>query len=278
MSEEKKTVGQKLAGLSGPLLTLWQLVKFIGVGGLGGIIQAVLQYIFPVFFDGLTATLPKWLDFLYNEPTLFDTDTAAGAADAAKYIIGGTVTWGYVLPFFLANIIANIFVYIMNKKYTFKSSAPRWHLFAGKTPPAHPVRDRPDHRILHRPETAAPAGPRTGGGSTGKGRRPCRGEGVNRPYKREQPPSFKDGCFYVFVVLLPGADLVDCPHDEAGEDEGDQDAGDHTGGFVHANDSENDGTERRAAKAQKQVLPGRHVNFHDFFGQPAGQHTNDDRS
>ena len=127
MSEEKKTVGQKLAGLSGPLLTLWQLVKFIGVGGLGGIIQAVLQYIFPVFFDGLTATLPKWLDFLYNEPTLFDTDTAAGAADAAKYIIGGTVTWGYVLPFFLANIIANIFVYIMNKKYTFKSSAPRWH-------------------------------------------------------------------------------------------------------------------------------------------------------
>ena len=124
MSEEKKTVGQKLAGLSGPLLTLWQLVKFFGVGGLGGIIQAVLQYIFPVFFDGLTATLPKWLDFLYNEPTLFDTDTAAGAA---KYIIGGTVTWGYVLPFFLANIIANIFVYIMNKKYTFKSSAPRWH-------------------------------------------------------------------------------------------------------------------------------------------------------
>ena len=127
MSEEKKTVGQKLAGLSGPLLTLWQLVKFIGVGGIGGIIQAVLQYIFPMFFDGLTVTLPKWLDFLYNEPTLFDTDTAAGAADAAKYIIGGTVTWGYVLPFFLANILANIFVYIMNKKYTFKSSAPRWH-------------------------------------------------------------------------------------------------------------------------------------------------------
>ncbi|MBQ3996263.1 MAG: hypothetical protein II639_06410, partial [Clostridia bacterium] len=116
MSEEKLTVGQKLAGLSGPLLTLWQLVKFVGVGGLGGIIQAVLQYIFPVFFDRFTTTLPDWLDFLYNEPTLFDTDTAAGAADAAKYIIDGTVTWGYVLPFFLANIIANIFVYIMNKK------------------------------------------------------------------------------------------------------------------------------------------------------------------
>lgn len=126
-TNEKKTVGQKLANLSGPLLTLWQLVKFVGVGGLGGIIQAILQYIFPVFFDGMTSTLPDWLDFLYREETLFDTDTAAGAADAAKYIIDGTVTWGYVLPFFLANIIANIFVYIMNKKYTFKSKAPRWH-------------------------------------------------------------------------------------------------------------------------------------------------------
>lgn len=124
---EKRTAGQKLAGLSGALLTLWQLVKFIGIGGAGGIIQAILQYIFPLLFDGITATLPNWLDFLYNEPTLFDTNTAAGAADAAKYIIDGTVTWGYVLPFFLANIAANIFCYVMNKKFTFKSSAPRWH-------------------------------------------------------------------------------------------------------------------------------------------------------
>ena len=127
LTEEKQTAGQKLAGLSGPLLTLWQLVKFMGVGGAGGIIQAILQYVFPVFFDRFTTTLPNWLDFLYREDTLFDTNTAAGAADAAKYIVDGTVTWGYVLPFFLANIIANIFCYIMNKKYTFKSSAPRWH-------------------------------------------------------------------------------------------------------------------------------------------------------
>ena len=92
IQNENKTARQKLAGLSGVLLTLWQLVKFVGVGGLGGIIQGVLQYIFPVFFDGLTTTLPDWLDFLYREETLFDTDTAAGAADAAKYIIDGTVT------------------------------------------------------------------------------------------------------------------------------------------------------------------------------------------
>lgn len=125
--EEKQTTRQKLAGASGVLLLLWQIVKFVGVGGLGGIIQAIFQYVLPVFFDKVTTTLPDWLDFLYNEETLFDTNTAAGAADAAKYIIDGTVTWGYVLPFFLANIIANIFCYIMNKKYTFKSSAPRWH-------------------------------------------------------------------------------------------------------------------------------------------------------
>ena len=126
-TEEKLTVGQKLAGLSGIMLTLWQLVKFVGIGGAGGIIQGILQYVFPVFFDRMTTPLPNWLDFLYQEETLFDTATTAGAADAAKYIVDGTVIWGYVLPFFLANIAANIFCYIMNKKYTFKSSAPRWH-------------------------------------------------------------------------------------------------------------------------------------------------------
>ena len=42
-TEEKLTVGQKLAGLSGIMLTLWQLVKFVGIGGAGGIIQGILQ-------------------------------------------------------------------------------------------------------------------------------------------------------------------------------------------------------------------------------------------
>ena len=121
------SVGEKLGGLKGGLLTLWQLVKFSIVGLIGGVIQLIFQLILPFIFDGITTTLPNWLDFMYDEATMFDTTTAAGAADAAKYIIDGTVTWGYVLPFFLANIIANIFCYVENKKRTFKSHAPEWH-------------------------------------------------------------------------------------------------------------------------------------------------------
>ena len=71
MSEEKLTVGQKLAGLSGPLLTLWQLVKFVGVGGLGGIIQAVLQYIFPLMIVWWGRSFPAGLTIYWFVGTLF---------------------------------------------------------------------------------------------------------------------------------------------------------------------------------------------------------------
>ena len=40
-------------------------------------------------------------------------------------IIKGAITWGYLLPFFLSNLIANIYGYIQNKKTTFKSDAPK---------------------------------------------------------------------------------------------------------------------------------------------------------
>lgn len=113
--------------LKGGLLTLWQLVKFSIVGMIGGLIQLGLQYLLPLYFDRFTKPLPPSMDFLFNTQTLFDVNTAKGAMDYAKYIIDGRVTWGYVLPFFLANIIANIFCYIENKKRTFKSDAPRWH-------------------------------------------------------------------------------------------------------------------------------------------------------
>lgn len=44
-------------------------------------------------------------------------------------VIGGVVTWGYLLPFFLSNLIANIYGFYQNKKTTFKSDAP-WYNFA----------------------------------------------------------------------------------------------------------------------------------------------------
>lgn len=113
------------------VLLLLQLVSMLFFSLCGGLIQTVLQYILPLGFDHLTAVLPTWLDFLYDEATMFDLDTAAGLADYNKYVVDlgdrVTVTWGYMLPFFLANITANVWLYFMNKKYTFKSTAPKWH-------------------------------------------------------------------------------------------------------------------------------------------------------
>jgi putative flippase GtrA len=37
--------------------------------------------------------------------------------------------WGYILPFFLSNLIANTVGYFLNKHKTFKSDAPIWHYF-----------------------------------------------------------------------------------------------------------------------------------------------------
>ncbi len=130
MGNETKSKTAKKSPSKGVLLLL-QIVSMCLFGLAGGVIQTVLQYLLPLIFNPLQTPLPGWLDFLYDVSTLFDTTTAAGMRDYDRYVVEGvhglTVTWGYMLPFFLANIAANIFVYIMNKKYTFKSSAPRWH-------------------------------------------------------------------------------------------------------------------------------------------------------
>lgn len=119
--------------------TLWQLVKFLVVSGLVTIIQLVLANVLPFVFDGVTATLPAFLQGIFDPNVVFDASTAEGAKQVAKYVIGGTiengtvvggiVTWGYLLPFFLSNLIANIYGFYQNKKTTFKSDAP-WYNFA----------------------------------------------------------------------------------------------------------------------------------------------------
>ena len=113
--------------------TLWQLVKFLVVSGLVTIIQLVLANVLPLIFDGVTATLPVFLQ------GIFDASTKEGIEQVGKYVIdgtiqngsvvGGVVTWGYLLPFFLSNLIANIYGFYQNKKTTFKSDAP-WYSFA----------------------------------------------------------------------------------------------------------------------------------------------------
>ena len=117
MADEKKKISLK--GIDGAaeekgsfIKTLWQLVKFLVVSGLVTIIQLVLANVLP---------------------------TKEGIEQVGKYVIGGSiqdgtvvggiVTWGYLLPFFLSNLIANIYGFYQNKKTTFKSDAP-WYNFA----------------------------------------------------------------------------------------------------------------------------------------------------
>ncbi len=104
--------------------TLWQFIKFCLVSGIVTIIQLALAYLLPFLFDGLTATLPAFLAAIFKPDVIFDATTAKGAADMAKYVVGGTITWGYILPFFLSNFIANFYGYFQNRKTTFKSDTP----------------------------------------------------------------------------------------------------------------------------------------------------------
>ncbi len=106
--------------------TLWQFVKFIAVGLITYVIQVALAYLLPLIFDHVTALLPQFLQVIFKPDVLFDVSTSSGAADYAKYVVGGVVTWGYVLPFFLSNFLANIYAYIQNKRTTFRSDAPKY--------------------------------------------------------------------------------------------------------------------------------------------------------
>lgn len=119
--------------------TLWQLLKFLVVSGLVTIIQLVLANVLPLIFDGVTAQLPVFLQGIFDPNVIFDPSTQEGVEQIEKYVVGsvvengvvvsGVVTWGYLLPFFLSNLIANIYGFWQNKKTTFKSDAP-WYNFA----------------------------------------------------------------------------------------------------------------------------------------------------
>lgn len=89
---------------------LWQLVKFLIVGGIGAIIQLVVVNVLYYLMKDWKAALPAFLSGIFNE-------TVMGQ---------GNSNWGYVLPFFISNLVANTYQYIQNKKTTFKADAPKW--------------------------------------------------------------------------------------------------------------------------------------------------------
>ena len=114
MADEKKKLS--LGGIDNAaeekgsfIKTLWQLVKFLVVSGLVTIIQLVLVNVLYFALKNWTAPLPDFLAAIF-------TETTVGA---------GHDNWGYILPFFVSNAVANIYGYIQNKKTTFKSDAPK---------------------------------------------------------------------------------------------------------------------------------------------------------
>ena len=89
---------------------LWQFVKFLIVGGIGAIIQLIVVNVLYYLMRDWKAALPAFLSGIFNE-------TVMGQ---------GNSNWGYVLPFFISNLVANTYQYIQNKKTTFKADAPKW--------------------------------------------------------------------------------------------------------------------------------------------------------
>ncbi len=101
---------------------LWQFIKFNLVSTSITLVQLLLANLLPLLFDGMTAKLPPLLRPVFDPKVLFD--------GPSRYVVDGVVTWGYVLPFFLSNFIANIYGYFMNMKTTFHGRGSRGGLIA----------------------------------------------------------------------------------------------------------------------------------------------------
>ncbi|MCR4790416.1 MAG: hypothetical protein K5839_05000 [Treponemataceae bacterium] len=103
-------VDEKAAAKGAFVKFLWQFFKFIIVSCMAMIIQLILVNVLYKAMKGIDTPLWPWLANIFNEGTM-------GV---------GHSNWGYVLPFLLSNLIANIYGYIQNKITTFKSDSPWW--------------------------------------------------------------------------------------------------------------------------------------------------------
>ena len=101
---------------------LWQFVKFNLVSFSITLLQLALANLLPLIFDGVAAKLPPVLRQAFRPDTLFE--------GPSPYVVDGVVTWGYVLPFFLSNFIANLYGYFVNMKTTFRGKGSRGGLVA----------------------------------------------------------------------------------------------------------------------------------------------------
>ena len=118
MEEKKNKIIKKLDNLDEKIdskgklwKNLWQFAKFGIVSAIITVIQVGLLYLMYYLMKSWVEPLPNFLQGIFSSE-----------------IVGeGHDNWGYVLPFFLSNFIANTVGYFLNRSRTFKSDAPFWH-------------------------------------------------------------------------------------------------------------------------------------------------------
>lgn len=89
--------------------TFWQIVKFVLVSCIVTVIQLGLVNLLFFLMKNWKAPLPSFLQAIFTGQTVGE----------------GNDNWGYVLPFLLSNLIANIYGYFQNRKTTFSSNSPK---------------------------------------------------------------------------------------------------------------------------------------------------------
>ena len=96
---------------------VWQFIKFNLVALSISLLQLILANALPLFFDRLRIGLPSFLGAVFDPDIFFEGES--------PYVVNGAVTWGYILPLFLSNLIANIYGYFVNMRVTFKGHGTR---------------------------------------------------------------------------------------------------------------------------------------------------------
>ncbi len=94
--------------------SLKEFIKFNVVSFSVTLLQLLLANLLPYLFDGYLVKIPTLLNNIFysdNIPT--------------KYIVDSYVTYAYLLPFLLSNLLANIYAYFVNMKATFKGKGTK---------------------------------------------------------------------------------------------------------------------------------------------------------
>lgn len=97
--------------------SIWQFVKFNLTGFTISFVQLLLANVLPSLFDSYTVKVPGFINSIFGTDYISSIDS--------KYVIDGVLTWGYLLPFFLSNMLANIYGYFVNMKFTFKGKGSK---------------------------------------------------------------------------------------------------------------------------------------------------------